>query len=46
MIFLQKEDDAVFQLNAHGLLRLELVQPGKGNLFPRLGRLGRLGLLG
>ena len=40
VIFLQEEDDAVLQLDAFGLLRLEFVQLGDGNFFPGLALLG------
>jgi hypothetical protein len=34
MIFLQKDHDAVLEFDALRLMRLELVQLGRGNLFP------------
>ena len=40
MIFLKEEDDAVLELDTFGLLRLEVVQFGDGNLLPRLALLG------
>jgi hypothetical protein len=40
VIFLQKDHNAVFELDAPGLLRLELVQLGDGNLLPGFFLLG------
>jgi hypothetical protein len=40
MVLLQKEHNAVLEFNALGLVGLEVVQPGRGNLFPGLGLLG------
>jgi hypothetical protein len=40
VIFLQKNDDAIFQLDAFGLLRVEGVKLWDGDLFPGLGLLG------
>ena len=42
VILLQEEDDAVLELDSLGLVRLELVQLGNGNLLPWLGLLGQL----
>jgi hypothetical protein len=44
MILLQKEDDAVLELNALGLLGMEFVEPGDGNLLPGLALLGVEGI--
>ena len=40
VILLEKEHDAVLQFDALGLLRLEVVQLGDGNLLPWLALLG------
>ena len=40
MIFLKEENDSVFEHDAFGLLGLEVVQFGDGNLLPGLALLG------
>ena len=43
VVFFEEDHDAVLELDALGLLRVELVEFGNGNLLPRFGLLGREG---
>ena len=40
VVFLKEDDDAVLELNADGLVRMEFVQRGDRDLLPGFGLLG------
>ena len=41
VVFLEEDYDAILQLDAFGLVGIELMQLGNGNLFPGFALLGR-----